>query len=157
MEIILAFLKTMFSKDNRQFFLMAALGIVCMLWFRSCDQAKKEKAAMVVQQKITDQNNRALTDSVRYAKDKAGDVEAVKSVFVSKLADLEKLNKDLYAESKKEIGNLTALIKGNIDASSGDVVMSESLKKYPDGTTYGLTFADTKADTGRSEEHTSEL
>lgn len=148
MEIVISFLKMLFSKDNRQFILIAALGIVCMLWFRSCNQASKEKAALEIQQKVTEQNNRALTDSIKHVKDKAGDIEAVKSSFVSKLSDLGQLNKDLYAESKKEIGELKALIKGNIDASSGDVVMSNELKKYPDDKTFGLLFEKTKVDSG---------
>jgi hypothetical protein len=148
MELILGFLKTIFSKDNSQFLLMAALAIVCMMWFRSCDQSKKEKAAMEVQQKLTEQNNRALTDSIKFVKDKAGDIEAVKSSFVAKLSDLESLNRDLYNESKKENGKLLSIIKSSLTASSGNVVISNELKKYTDGKTYGLFFEKIKTDSG---------
>lgn len=148
MNIVWTFLGKLFSKDNREFVFLVALVVVCMLWFRSCGKTRDEKAALELQQKITEQNNRALTDSIRYVKDKAGDVEAIKSTFVTKLKDLEQVNKDLYAESKKEIGDLKALIKGSIDAGSGDVVISNDLKKYPDGQTYGLLFDKTRIDSG---------
>lgn len=100
------------------------------------------------QQKINEQNNRALTDSLRFVKNKAGEIEAIKSSFVAKLSDLEKLNKDLYNESKKEIGNLKALIKGSISVNTGNVIISNELKQYPDGKTYGLLFEKTKIDSG---------
>lgn len=148
MNTALTFLGKIFSKDNRQFILLAALVIVCMLWFKSCSTERHARAEAERQQKITEQNNRALTDSIRFVNNKAGDIEAVKSSFVSKLSDLEQLNKDLYAESKKEIGNLQALIKGSLEASKGNVIISNELKTYPDGKTYGLTFKDTKIDTG---------
>lgn len=144
----MTFLSKLFSKDNRQFVLLAALIVVCMLWFRQCDNTKKQKAEAERQELINAQNIRALNDSIRYVKNKAGDIEAIKSSFVAKLSDLEKLNKDLYAESKKEMGNLKALIKGGFTGGVGNVVISNELKRYPDGITYGLTFKDTKIDSG---------
>lgn len=148
MNIIETFFYKIFSRDNRQFVLIAALVIVCMLWFRQCDNTKKQKAEAEKQELINSQNVRALSDSIRYVKNKAGDIEAIKSSFVSKLSDLERVNRDLYAESKKEIGNLKALIKGSFTGGVGGIVISNELKRYPDGKTYGLAFKDTKIDSG---------
>ncbi len=148
MNMILTFLGKIFSKDNRQFVMMVAIAIILMLWWNSCRKANEEKSELERQQQINAQNNRALTDSIQYLKNKAGDIEAVKSSFVSKLSDLEQLNRDLYSESKKEIGNLKALIKGSLTANSGDVIISNELKSYPDGKTYGLLFEKTKIDSG---------
>ncbi len=148
MGTVASFLSKLFSKDNRQFVLLAALVIVCMLWFRQCSATQQQKAEAERQLKITEQNNRALTDSLRYVKNRAGDIEAVKSSFISKLEDLEKLNKDLYAESKKENGKLLSIIKGSINVNTGNVVISNELKKYPDGKTYGLLFEKERKDSG---------
>jgi len=148
MSTVTDILGKIFKKENREFILVVALGIVIMLWWRGCSKTNDEKAEMKRQQEIAAQNNRALTDSLRLVKNRAGEIEAIKSSFVSKLSDLEQLNRDLYAESKKEIGNLKALIKGSLDASSGDVVISNELKSYPDGKTYGLLFDKTRIDSG---------
>jgi hypothetical protein len=148
MNTVLTVLGKIFSKENRQFILIAALVVVCMLWFKSCSKQSQLKEEAERQQKIADQNQRALTDSLRFVKNKAGDIEAIKSSFVAKLSDLEKLNKDLYKESKKEIGELKALVKSSIGAGVEGVVISNELKRYPDGNTIGLLFKDTRADSG---------
>ena len=137
-----------FNRNNMQFLTLAGLVIVCMLWFKSCSKQNQIKAEAERQQKINEQNIRALNDTLHFVKNKAGDIEAVKSAFVAKLSDLEKLNKDLYAESKKEIGELKGIIKGSLGAGVGNVVISNELKRYPDGKTYGLLFKDTKSDSG---------
>lgn len=148
MSIITDILGKIFKKENREFILYVALAIIIALWWNGCSRNNAEKAELKRQQEITAQNNRAMVDSLTHAKNKAGEIEALKSSFVSKLSDLEQLNRDLYAESKKEIGDLKALIKGSLTASSGDVVISNELKNYPDGKTYGLLFDKTRIDSG---------
>jgi len=139
--------KNLFSEKNLKLTLIVAVGIFLLLWLKGCsdtrnavDLAKREKA-------IADQNIRALTDSIRYEKTRSGDIEAVKSSFVSKLEDLEKLNKDLYAEVKNEVGKVKSLIKANAEIGRDSVKLSNTLKKYPDGKTFGLTFNDNYEDT----------
>lgn len=132
---------------KRQFLLIVAAVVACLFWFKSCqrqhdleNEAKREKA-------ISEQNIRALTDSLRFVKNKAGDIEAVKSSFVTKVQDLEKLNKDLYTELKKEIGTVRSLITAGVGVNRGEVTLSNDLIRYPDGKTYGLAFKDFYSDT----------
>lgn len=148
MTAVLGFLGKIFKKENREMILIVALALMAFLWIRGCNREKNAEAEAKRQEAINAQNQRALQDSLRYVKNKAGEIEAIKSSFVSKLEDLEKLNKDLYLESKKEIGNLKALIKGSIGINTGNVVMSNELKHYPDGVTHGLLFEKTKIDSG---------
>lgn len=136
------------NPNKRQFLMIAAIVLIAMFYFRSCQKQSQLKDEMKRQELINAQNTRALQDSVRYEKNKAGDIEAVKSSFVTKLSDLEKLNKDLYLETKKEIGNLKSIIKAGLTADGGGFTVSNDLKKYPDGKTYGLLFENTKQDTG---------
>lgn len=137
-----------FNRGTYNIVVTVGLIIAVLLWLQTCNSKKDLKNEMERQEKIAEQNTRALTDSLRYVKNKAGEIEAVKSSFVAKLEDLEKLNKDLYLESKKEIGNLKALIKGSLSANVENVAISNELKKYPDGKTYGLLFEKTVVDTG---------
>ena len=145
---VLTILGNIFKKENREFILIVALAVAIALWWRGCSKTNQAEEELKRQQAINAQNNRALTDSLRHEKNKAGDIEAVKSVFVTKLKDLENLNKSLYLESKKEIGNLKGIIQGMAQGGVQNVVISNDLKRYPDGKTYGLLFKDTKVDSG---------
>jgi hypothetical protein len=141
-------LSKVFNKNNREYIFLTAFAIVCMLWLKSCSDQRAAKAEMEKQATINDQNMRAKNDTIRIVKNKAGELESVKSSYVSKLSDLEKINKDLYAEIKKEKGTTRAVIKSYVSVSSGDIVISNELKRYSDGITYGLEFADEKIDSG---------
>jgi len=131
---------------SREFILLAALTGACILWFRSCNGNQELLHAAKRQQLIYEQNRRALTDSLRNEKNKAGDIESVKSAFVSKVQDLEKLNKDLYDEVKREMGNVKSLIKAQATIDRGGLTLSNELVRYPDNVTYGLKFKDTYVD-----------
>ena len=60
---------------------------------------------------ISDQNNKALTDTLRLSKNKNGDTEASKDVVIGSSKDLEKLNKELADELKKENGKVLKIGK----------------------------------------------
>jgi len=125
---------------------LAALAVISFLLFRSCQRNGALVAESKRNQLINEQNQRALTDTVRYLQNKAGDIEAIKTSFVSKLSDLEKLNADLYNEVRKEIGNVKSLIKAQAGIDRGTLTLSNDLIKYPDNITYGLRFKDVYSD-----------
>lgn len=85
---------------------------------------------------ISEQNQKALTDSVRVSKNKAGELEYSKNILVAKNGDLSKLNADLAAEYAKERGKISelsktiAIIKNN---PKDTVFLPTSVIKYPDG------------------------
>lgn len=136
------------NPNKRQFILLTGLVLVIMFYFRSCQKQDMLREEMKRQQLINEQNNRALTDSVHYLKNREGDIEAIKSSFVSKLEDLEKLNADLYKEVKSEFGKVNSLIKGIVTIDPGTVSMSNDLINYPDGITHGLKFEHMRIDSG---------
>lgn len=127
-------------KDPKKlcFLFGAGLVILCMLWFNSCQDAKQAKEQAKLQKEISDQNIRALNDTMVLVKNKAGEVEASKSSFISKLDDLAKLNQDLYNESKKEIGSLKAIIQSNLTINN-PLEVSNQLQNYGSDN-YGLDF-----------------
>jgi hypothetical protein len=136
------------SNDGLQKFILLAVAVFAFcMWFQTCSSKKADKAEAERQSEINAQNLRAMKDSIVYVKNKAGDIEAVKSSFVTQISDLKKMNSDLFNETKKEIGNLRAIIKGSVTEDIKDVVISNSVKQYPGGI-YGLKFNDTKTDSG---------
>lgn len=60
---------------------------------------------------MLEQNQKALTDSVRVSKNKVGELEYSKNVLVTEKKDLAKLNKELYDELKKSKGDVYELNK----------------------------------------------
>ena len=140
-------LSKLFNKDNREYVLLAGLAVVCMLWFKSCSDQRAAKANMERQSDINEQNMRAMKDTIHLVKNKVGELEAVKSSYVSKLADLEKIHNVLYKEIKKEKGTTNALIKSSVSINN-NIIVSNELKRYSDGLTYGLEFSNVKVDSG---------
>jgi len=61
------------------------------------------------QQKISDQNQAALTDTISYERQKNGELQASIAVFVADIRDLKKLNKDLYDRIKAQDGKILDL------------------------------------------------
>ena len=138
MKIINVIWSFVSDPSKRTFVLTIALAIAAMMWFRSCEATRRAKADAEVQQQIADQNARALTDSLHTITLRNGETETTTSAFMAKLSDLEKLNRDLYAESKKELGNLKAIIKGGMSINN-PLHVSNELEVYG-GDSYGLKF-----------------
>jgi hypothetical protein len=61
------------------------------------------------QRDISEQNNAALTDTIKYEKQKNGELQASIAVFVGDIKDLKKLNKDLYDRVKAQDGKILDL------------------------------------------------
>lgn len=85
---------------------------------------------------IAEQNQKALSDSVRISKNKAGEIEFSKNILISKNNDLSKLNSDLASELKKEKGKVSELSKTIAiikDKPNTVIELPTDLVKYEDG------------------------
>jgi hypothetical protein len=120
---------------------MAACMIFAMLYFKGCSDNNTLKQQIDTERKITVQNQRALTDQIRLVINKAGENTAVTSAFVTKMSDLEKLNKELHNELKKEIGVVKGLIRTGVVVHNKPVEIDNELISYDDG--FGLSFKHT--------------
>lgn len=132
---ILKFLK---DPNNRTLLLLGLIVVICFLYFRSCEKAKSLEKEVALQEMIFEQNVRALNDSMRHVKNKAGEIEATRSAFIASVEDLKKLNSDLYAELKKEIGNVKSIVKAGV-VYDNPVTASNQLIDYGN-MNYGLSF-----------------
>ena len=104
---------------------------------------------------ISNQNNTALSDSVRLTKNKLGDVEASKNVLITKNKDLKDLSEGLAAEVKKEKGKVYGLNKyilGIKKDPADTIFIDNTLIEYANGE-YGLDWKyDTVFDVKNSRE-----
>lgn len=85
---------------------------------------------------IYKQNQSALNDSVRVSKNKLGDLEYSKNILIVDKNNLEKLNKELYSEFKKENGKvseLTSIIASIKNKPSDTIKIKSELINYPNG------------------------
>lgn len=137
----------LFSEKNIKFTLLSIAAVFLILWLKGCSDQANARDLAKRERELAEQNMRAMTDSIRYEKTKNGELEAVKSSFVTKLEDLEAMNADLYREVKSEMGKVKSLIKAQGEIGRDSVTMANTLKKYPDGKTFGLTFNDNYSDT----------
>ena len=120
---------------------LAVLVILFLcLFLNQCSknaQLKKEAEQATL---IANQNYAALTDSIKKEVNKIGDSVYSKHTFVvNKLAELEKLNSDLYNQLDKTKGDIMLAIKGIAVATTPPVAISNSVVKYNDKL-YGLKF-----------------
>lgn len=82
-----------------------------------------------------EQNQKALTDSVRISKNKVGELEFSKNILVSEKKDLSKLNKELADELKKTKGDVYELnkyiihLKGRPQPIPTSITISDSIVK----------------------------
>jgi len=64
-----------------------------------------------ITEEIMNNNLKALNDTIRIEKNKEGQIEFTKQAFIAKSGELEKWNKELAAEVKKEKGTIIFLQK----------------------------------------------
>ena len=97
--------------------LMTGLIVCTVLLFRSCENNKESE-------RVSRQNVYALNDSVSVIKLKNKQLETQRGLFVSNIEELEKLNKELSVEVKKESGKVKYISKIKIvyvDSSGPDL------------------------------------
>lgn len=112
---------------NYYVIIASILMIVFMILFlQQCRSNKNYRA-------ISNQNISALTDSLRYERNKNGDLVAVNTVYAATGDELKKLNSELYNELQKEIQqNYILYIKlKNSFNSSSTITITNTIKEYP--------------------------
>lgn len=88
-------------------FLVILVLILFILIGRSCSEIRDLRRIG----KIDKQNITALTDSIKTEKTKSGKQQVTIAGFISSVADLKKLNNDLYRDIKDQKGNVVSLNK----------------------------------------------
>lgn len=83
---------------------------------------------------ISEQNEKALADSVRVSENKVKDLEYSKNILVAEKGNLKDLNADLAAELEKEKGKVRELTKIVSEIKSDTVYITNTLIDYADGT-----------------------
>jgi hypothetical protein len=79
------------------------------------------------QRDISEQNNAALIDTVKYEKQKNGELQASIAVFVTDMKDLKKLNKDLYDRIKAQDGKILDLNHAVIVLKQDSIMLRKAL------------------------------
>lgn len=79
--------------------------LIVVLFIGSCNRISTLKNDLA----ISEQNQKALADSLRFSKNKVGDLEASINILVAEKNNLKDLNKELADELKKEKGKVYEL------------------------------------------------
>jgi hypothetical protein len=94
---------------NQKLILLIIIVILSLLYFKSCDN----KSNLKVENFKLEQNQAALLDSLKYVKNKNGELQAEKLSFISSTNDLKKLSKELSDEIVKQEDKVLTLTKIN--------------------------------------------
>jgi len=121
-------LTNMKFKLNSNTILFAAVIILLALLLRECGSAADLKTQVERHQ----QNEKALLDTVKYAKNLAGEAQAEKLTLISTKKELEKLNKDLYFEIEKQRGKVLQLTSTNASLKSENRGLKTLIEQMPD-------------------------
>jgi len=88
-----------------------------------------------------EQNTYALKDSIHSMHNKLNDIFYTKAITVSRISELEELNKDLYDELKKMKGTVAEISKIGVKLVYIDKPIYSILEKTPNGS-YAITWKD---------------
>lgn len=117
---------------NQRLILAICLIILGIIFFQTCNSNKQLKQD-VLKSEI---NRKALTDSIRLVKNKAGELQSEKNAFVAINKELKDLNNNLYNEVKKQKGNVLSLTILNANLSMKINTLEDSLRNSKHGVIY---------------------
>lgn len=120
------------SKNTFRNVLLVIVGLLLLSLAMTCNRNSRQ----AVDLNISKQNEKALSDSVRISINKVGEVEYSKNILVADIGDLEKLNKNLFDEMKKEKGKvseLTSTIISIKNKNNDTVILPSKLIEYSNG------------------------
>jgi hypothetical protein len=84
---------------------------------------------------VSDQNQKALTDSIRVVKNYIGEDISVKNVLIADNKELKKLNKDLSEDLSKVVGKVKYISSIVTDIKNSEpIVINTTIREFPDGT-----------------------
>jgi len=142
-----SWVKNPFSKDNLTGTLLLVAVISILLNVKSCKSNAELKADLAFQKTVADNNYDALNGEVKTLKTKNGELEYSKTILYTDIEGLEKLNKDLYDELKKEKGNVKVITDIETVIEYVPVTVPNTINNYGFGN-YGLAFTSTYRDSG---------
>jgi len=116
------------------------LIIVLLIAFIAMGYGFSKYSSMSNQLAITEQNHKALGDSLRVSENKVGDLTFSKNVLIAENGDLKDLNSDLADELDKTKGKVRELTRIISEIKADTVIITNTLIEYPDGS-YGLEWA----------------
>jgi len=103
---------------------------------------------------FSEQNIKALNDSVRVSENKVGELEYSKNILIAEKRDLEDLNADLAEEVKKEKGKVNEIIKLVSKIERDTTYLTNTLISYPNGEN-GLSWSNDTIYNQNNERHLS--
>lgn len=109
------------------------LIIIILLLFLGGGFMFNRMSKLNTQLAISEQNEKALADSVRVSENKVKDLVYSKNILVAEKGNLKDLNADLAAELKKEKGKVRELTRIVSEIKSDTVYITNTLIHYADG------------------------
>jgi len=102
-----------------------ALIIIALIIMNAmqCSRIKELKR----QQEISDQNNIALNDSIKYEKQKNGDLQASIAIYIASEKELKDLNRNLYNKIKEQDGRIISLGEAIIQLKQDSATLARYL------------------------------
>lgn len=122
---ILATITGVFRNNKLATIATGVVLLLSLLQFKQCSTNQRLKKQLAV----AEHNLAAANDTIRYEKNRNGEEMAVKLAFLTdKLANLEELNQDLYAEVKNIKGKVSTIIKTDVQ------IIHDTVELKVDGT-----------------------
>jgi len=110
------------------------LIIILLLLFIGLAFGFNRYSRLTTQLAISEQNKKALADSVRVSENKVKDLVYSKNILIAEKGNLEQLNADLAAEVEKEKGKVREITRIVSEIKSDTVYITNMLIEYADGT-----------------------
>ena len=141
----------MIQKNKLTIILIVISAILLFLFYDTYNKLKLERKNREFYIKQTEQNIRALKDSISVEFNKK--LEAFEfsknNLLLDKLSDLEKYNKELYNELENVKGEVIGAIKAEVEVDLGGITTSNELEIInSDLNFYGLKFSNNYKDQG---------
>ena len=134
---MLTFITSIFKKENFKTLMVVAIGLLLFLWLQQCDRNSTLKSNLDFERKVTQQNFKAINDSIKATKDAVGNIEFDKTAYMASLDDLKLLNDSLYKAVENVKGDVLSLIKSKVQGEIKPIEVANNVIKYDD-LTYGL-------------------
>jgi len=107
---------------SKIFIAIIIIGLI-ILNAMQCSRIKELKR----QQDISDQNNIALNDSIKYEKQKNGDLQASIAIYIASEKELKDLNRDLYDRIKEQDGRIISLGEAIVQLKQDSAILARYL------------------------------
>lgn len=94
--------------------LAAGIVVLLLLLLHNCDQNRTLESKLL----RANQNQKALLDTVKIVKNKAGELQAERMTFIASKEELKQLSASLFEETKKQRGEVLQLTSANAEITN---------------------------------------